>query len=129
MSKIVTTLSCDSAAEAHEMFAVLAGSVSMSTVDAVVDLIATPREPAEAPAAEPKPKPKSKPKLKSAPAAEPEPEPISLDAAIETLKAFGRERGAVALKDVLDQLGVRRATEIRPEQVSDLIAAMDGAAA
>jgi hypothetical protein len=117
VSRITITINCANAAEARDVFAALAGAPAPVEVGSgIPDTIAAP---APAPASAPAPA--------AAPTAEPA-APPPLDEAIETLKAFGRERGAVTLKTVLEQLGVRRATEIRPEQVSDLMAAMDGAA-
>jgi hypothetical protein len=111
---ITITVVCSTAAEARQALTALAAPAPAEVPAAATDGAA---EPAPAPAAEPAP----------APAAEPA-APPTLDEAIEALKTFGRANGAVALKGVLDQLGVRRATEIQPEQVGALIAAMDGAA-
>jgi hypothetical protein len=113
-------LTCADAAEARALLAALVAAPAIpepaAPAAAQLALELTPAPAAPAPAA---PAPAA-----PAPAA---PEP-TLDAAIEQLRAFGRTRGAVAIRDVLAELGVKRASELRPEQAGALIAAMNGAA-
>jgi hypothetical protein len=108
-------LTCATADEARALLAALAApDARAATVDAASDLIgALVTAPAEPPA-EP-----------AAPAAEPPatPAPVpTLDEAVAALRALGREQGAAALRAVLDQLGVKRATEIAPERAAEVIA-------
>jgi hypothetical protein len=112
MSEITITINCATPAEAREVLAALAEPLPRGTLDAMADLVT-------APAAKP-----------DTPAAKPEPAvPPTLEQAIDALKAYGRERGAVELRAVLDKLGVRRATELRPEQSGEILALVgDGAA-
>jgi hypothetical protein len=119
-------LTCADAAEARALLAALAETAEAPT-------------PAEAPApaaqlelamSAPEPTAPAVPAPAAPAPAAPEPAAPAptLDAAIGQLREFGRTRGAIAIRGVLDQLGVRRASELQPEQAGALIAAMNGAA-
>jgi hypothetical protein len=121
---IQVTLSFDSEADLIAYF-----MRDKKTPPAVIQMptkpVATPApviEKAYAAAAEPLPNEEDEPFEEPTPAND---NPTAEDVTA-ALTAFGKAKGAVALKAVLDQVGAKRVSEIQPDQFAAVLAAVKG---